>query len=95
MEYVSRDTYQDRLANFTTDTNKAPSINNYLINKIKVTSLYNTIRRATDSLIKHRYTNEFPNTNKFTMRFSNNISDKFTWRYFSTTRNSFTDIFRR
>ena len=48
MEYVSKDTYQNRIANFTTDTNRAPSINNYyLINKIKVTSFYNTIRSAT------------------------------------------------
>ena len=46
MEDVSRDTYQDRLANFTTDTNRTPSINIYLINKIKVTSFYNTIRTA-------------------------------------------------
>ena len=43
---VSRDTYQDRLANFTTDTNRTPSINIYLINKIKVTSFYNPIRRV-------------------------------------------------
>ena len=78
MEYASRDTYQDRLANFMTDTNRAPSINNYLINKIKVTSCYNTIKRATDPLSKHRYTNEFINTNKFTKRFSNNVTDKFT-----------------
>ena len=35
MEDVSRDTYQDRLANFTIDTNRTPSINIYLINKIK------------------------------------------------------------
>ena len=35
MEDVSRDTYRDKLANFTTDTNRAPSINIYLINKIK------------------------------------------------------------
>ena len=78
MQYVSRDTYQDRLANFTTDTNRVPSINNYLINKIKVPSFYNTIRRATDALSKHRYTKEFTNTNKFTTIFSNNITDKFT-----------------
>ena len=26
MEYVSRDTYQDRLPNFTTDINGAPTI---------------------------------------------------------------------
>ena len=55
MKYVSRDTYQDRLANFTTDTNRAPIINNYLINKIKVTHFYNTIRRATDTLSKHTH----------------------------------------
>ena len=54
---------QDRLANFTTDTNRTPSINNYLINKIKVTSFYNTMRRAVDALSKHRCTNEFTNTN--------------------------------
>ena len=84
------DTYQDRLANFTTDTNRPPSINNYLINKIKVTSFYNTIRRAADDFKKHKYTNEFTNANKFTKRFSNNISDEFTWRDFNTTRNSFT-----
>ena len=78
MEYVRKDTYQDRLANFMTDTNRAPSVNNYLINKIKVTSFNSTIRRATDALSKHRYTNKFANTNKFTTRFSNNIIDKFT-----------------
>ena len=38
----------------------------------------NTIRRATDALSKYRYTNEFTNKNKFTKRFSNNITDKFT-----------------
>ena len=78
MEDVGRDTYQDRLANFTADTNRTPSINIYLINKIKVTSFYNTIRRATDALSKYRYTNEFTITNKFMKRFSNNIIDKFT-----------------
>ena len=50
----------------------------YLIDKIKVTSFYNTIRRATDDLNKHRYTNKFTNSNKFTRRFSNNITDNFT-----------------
>ena len=54
MEYVRKDTYQDRLANFMTDTKRAPSVNNYLINKIKVTSFNSTIRRATDALSKHR-----------------------------------------
>ena len=68
---------QGRLANFATDTSRTPSINIYLINKIKVTSFYNTIRRATVALSKHRYTNEFTNTHKFTKRFSNNITDKF------------------
>ena len=77
MEYVIRDIYQDRLANFTTDTNRAPRMNNYL-NKIKVTSFYNTVRRATNALSKHRYPNEFTNKNKFKMSFSNNINDKFT-----------------
>ena len=66
----------------------------YLIDKIKVTSFYNRIRRATDDLNKHRYTNKFTNSNKFTRRFSNNITDNFTWRDFSTIRNSFTHIFR-
>ena len=61
MQDVSRDTYQDRLVNFTTDTNRTPRINIYLISKIKVTSFYNTIRRATDALSKYRYTNEFTN----------------------------------
>ena len=65
MEDVSRDTYQDRLANFTTDTNRTPSINICLINGSK-SSFYNTIRRAKDTLSKHRYTNEFMNKNKFT-----------------------------
>ena len=77
MKYVSRDIYQDKLANFLTDTNRAPSINNYLINKIKVIP-YNSIRRATNALGKHSYTKEFTNTNKFTKRSSNNITDKFT-----------------
>ena len=54
MEEVSRDTYQDRLTNFTTDTNITPSTNIYLINKIKVTSFYNMIRRAMDTLSKYR-----------------------------------------
>ena len=67
-----------QLANFTTGTNRTPSINIYLINKIKVTSFYNTIRRATDASSNYRYTNEFMNKNKFTKRFSNNITDKFT-----------------
>ena len=35
------------------DTNRVPSINNYLIKKIKVTSFYNTIRSATDALSVH------------------------------------------
>ena len=61
-----------------TDFNIAPSINNYLINKIRVKSFYNTIIRARDSLGKHRYTNEFMSTNNITKRFSNNITDKFT-----------------
>ena len=69
---------QDRLTNFTTDTNRTPTINIYLINKIEVTSFYNTIRRATDVLSKYRYTNKFTNKNKFTIRFSNNITEKFT-----------------
>ena len=77
MEDVSRDTYQDRLSNFMTDTNRTPSINIYLINKIKVTSFCNMIR-AMDALSKYRYTNEFTNKNKLTKRFSNNITDKFT-----------------
>ena len=34
-------------------TNRVPSINNYLIKKIKVTSFYNTIRSATDALSVH------------------------------------------
>ena len=34
MEDVSRDTYQDR-PNFTTDTNRKPSINIYLITRSK------------------------------------------------------------
>ena len=59
MEDVSRDTYQDRLKNVMTDTNRTTSFNIYLINKIQVTSLYNIIRRATDTLNKYRYTNEF------------------------------------
>ena len=37
MEYVSRDTCQDRFVSFTTDTDRAPIINNYLTNKVKVT----------------------------------------------------------
>ena len=78
MEDVSRDTYQDRLSNFMTDINRTPSINIYLINKIKVTSFCNMIRRAMDALSKYRYTNEFTNKNKFTKRFTNNIADKFT-----------------
>ena len=56
---VTRDTYQGRLKNFMTDTNRTTSFNIYLINKIQVTSFYNTIRRATDTLSKYRYTNEF------------------------------------
>ena len=55
MTYVSRDTYQDRLANFTTDTNRALIINNYLINKIKFTHFYNMIKRAIDALSKHTH----------------------------------------
>ena len=35
MEDVSRDTYQDTLAYFTTDTNRKPSINIYLITRSK------------------------------------------------------------
>ena len=35
MEYLSRDTYQDSLTNSVADTNIAPGITNYLINKIK------------------------------------------------------------
>ena len=78
MKDISRDTYHGRLAIFTTDTNRTPSINIYLINKSKVTLFYSTIRRATDALSKHRYTNEFANKNKFTRRFSKSITDKFT-----------------
>ena len=59
-------------------TERLVSIFIYLIDKIKVTSFYNTLRRATDDLNKHRYTNKFTNSNKFTRRFSNNITDKFT-----------------
>ena len=50
IEDISRDTYEDRLVNFTTDTNSTQSINIYHINKIKFTSFYNTIRRAIDAL---------------------------------------------
>ena len=57
MQYISRDTYQDRLANFTSNTNRASSINNYLVNKIKVISFYNKLRRAMEALSKRRYTN--------------------------------------
>ena len=46
MEYVSRDTCQDRFVNFTTDNDRAPIINNYLTNKIKVTPFCNTIGRT-------------------------------------------------
>ena len=67
--------YRDRLAKFTTGTSRTPSINIYIINNIKGTSFYNTIRRAMDCLSKHRYTNEFINKNKFTKGFSNNITD--------------------
>ena len=59
-------------------TERLVSIFIYLIDKIKVTSFYNTLRRATDDLNKHRYTNKFTNSNKFTRRFSNNITDNFT-----------------
>ena len=65
MECVSRDTYQDRFVNFTTDTDRAPIINNYLTNKIKVTPFCNTIGRTADALSKHRYSSEFTNKNKF------------------------------
>ena len=78
MKYVSRDTKQDRLLNSTTDNNRVSSINNYLINKIKVTPFYNTRRRATEVLSKHRYTEKYTNANKFTKIFRNNITDKFT-----------------
>ena len=64
MEYVTRGTYQDRLANFMTDTNRVPSINNYLNSHMKVTSFNNMIRRAVDALSKHKYTNAFTNTHK-------------------------------
>ena len=77
MENLSRDTLEDKLANFATDTNRVPSINNYLIKKIKVTPIYNMIRRTVNSLSKHRGTNKFTNTSKFTNRFSNNFTDKF------------------
>ena len=63
MEDVSRNTCQDRLTNFTADTNRTPN---------------NTIIRATGVLSKYRYTNEFTNKNKFTKRFSINITDKIT-----------------
>ena len=59
-------------------TERLVSIFIYLIDKIKVTSFYNTLRRATDDLNKHRYTSKFTNSNKVTRRFSNNITDKFT-----------------
>ena len=38
---------------------------------MKVTSFYNIIRRAADTLSKYRYINESLNTNKFTKKFSN------------------------
>ena len=95
MEYVDRDTYQDRLANFKTDNNIMFSINIYLINKIKVTSFYNMIKRATNALCKDRCTIDFTNINKYTKGFSNKITYKFTRWDFSTTINIFTHIFRR
>ena len=65
MEYVIRDTCQDRFLNFTTDTDRAPIVNNYLNNKIRVTRFFNTIGRTADALSKHRYSSEFTNTKKF------------------------------
>ena len=47
-----------------------------LLTKSKSHLFCNTIRRDADALSKHRYTNEFTNANKFTKRFSNNITDK-------------------
>ena len=75
MECVSRDTYQDRFVNFTTDTDRAPIINNYLTSKIKVTPFCNAIGRTDDALSKHRYSSEFTNTNKFEKLCSNGITD--------------------
>ena len=36
------------------------------------------IRKTTDALSKHRYSNEFTNTNKFAKICSNNITDNCT-----------------
>ena len=95
MEYVSRDTCQDRFVNFTADTDRPPIINNYLANQMKVTPFCSTITRITDTFSKHRYSNEFTSTNKFTKICSNNITDNCTWLEFSTMRNSSTRILRR